>query len=73
MEDDKDPVTALRREIYEKTGCICAHIDELGIVLENRAHQDFTSKSYYYIVSTDHPAEAIHLTQAEIASKTTVQ
>lgn len=50
MEDGEDPISALRREIYEETGCSCDHIEELGIVLENRAHQDFTSMSYYYIV-----------------------
>jgi len=73
IEDGEDPVTALRREIYEETGCTCDHIEALGTVLENRAHQDFTSKSYYYIVTTDHPAVPIHLTEAEIANQTTVQ
>ena len=73
MEDGEDPITALRREVYEETGCTCDHIKELGIVLENRAHQDFTSKSYYYLVTTDHPAAPIHLTEAEIANQTTVQ
>lgn len=73
MEDGEDPISALRREIYEETGCSCDHIEELGIVLENRAHQDFTSMSYYYIVTTDHPAVPIHLTEAEIANQTTVQ
>lgn len=73
IEDGEGPVTALRREIYEETGCACDHIEELGIVFENRAHQDFTSKSYYYVVETDHSADPIHLTEAEIANKTTVQ
>lgn len=73
IEDGEDPETALRREILEETGCSCDHIQELGIVSENRAHQDFTSKSYYYVVTTNHPAEAIHLTDNELANKTTVQ
>lgn len=73
IEDSEDPLTALRREILEETGCSCDHIQELGIVLENRAHQDFTSKSYYYVVTTDHPTEAIQLTDNELANKTTVQ
>lgn len=73
IEDGENVLTALRREIYEETGCTCDHIEELGIVLENRAHQDFTSKSYYYVVTTDHAPEPIQLTDDEIANKTTVQ
>ncbi len=73
IEDGEDAVTTLRREIYEETGCTCDHIEELGIVSENRAHQDFTSKSYYYVVTTDRAPVAIHLTTDEIANKTTVQ
>ena len=73
IEDGEDPVTALCREILEETGCSCDHIQELGIVSENRAHQDFTTQSYYYVVTTDHPAEAIQLTENELANKTTVQ
>lgn len=73
MEAGEDAICVLRREIYEETGCICDHIEELGIVSENRAHQDFTSMSYYYVVTTDHVPESIHLTDDEIANKTTVQ
>lgn len=73
IEADEDTVTALRREILEETGCTCDHIEELGIVLENRAHQDFTSKSFYYVVTTEHTPEPIHLTEDELANKTTVQ
>jgi len=73
IEDGEDPITALRREILEETGCTCDHIEELGIVSENRAHQDFTCKSYYYAVTTDHAPEPIQLTADEIANKTTVQ
>ena len=73
VEDGEDLLTALRREIFEETGCTCDHIEELGIVSENRAHQDFTSKSYYYVVTTEHTPETIHLTDDEIANQTTVQ
>ena len=73
VEDGEDLMTALRREIFEETGCTCDHIEELGIVSENRAHQDFTSKSYYYVVTTEHTPETIHLTDDEIANQTTVQ
>ncbi len=73
VEEGEDVLTALRREILEETGCSCDHIEELGIVAENRAHQDFTTQAYYYIVTTDHEAEPIHLTDDELANKTVVQ
>ena len=73
VEDGEDLLTALRREIFEETGCTCDHIEELGIVSENRAHQDFTSKSYYYVVTTECTPEPVSLTDDEIANQTTVQ
>jgi len=73
VENGEDVLTALRREILEETGCTCEHIEELGIVTENRAHQDFTTRAYYYIVTTDHEAAPIHLTEDELASKTMIQ
>ena len=73
IEDGEDALTTLRREVFEETGCTCDHIVELGIVSENRAHQDFTSKSYYYVVTTNHTPEPIQLTDDEIANETTVQ
>ena len=42
VEDGEDVLTALRREVYEETGCICDEIKELGIVAENRASLDYT-------------------------------
>lgn len=73
IEENEDPVTALRREVLEETGCTCDHIEELGIVSENRAHQDYTSVSYYYVVHCEHESQPNHLTDDEIANKTTVQ
>lgn len=73
IEDGEDALATLHREIFEETGCTCDHIEELGIVSENRAHQDFASKSYYYVVTTDHTPEPIRLTDDELANKTTVQ
>ncbi len=73
VEDGEDVLAALHREIYEETGCTCDCVEELGYVYENRAHQDFTSKSHYYIVTCTHKAGDIHLTKNEIANKTSVQ
>mgnify|MGYP002515129181 CR=1 FL=1 len=46
VEDGEDLLTALRREIFEETGCTCDEVAELGIVQENRYSQDFTQNSY---------------------------
>lgn len=73
VEEGEDTLTALRREILEETGCTCDHIEELGIVAENRAHQDFTTHAYYYVVTTSQEAAPIHLTEDELANQTVVQ
>ena len=73
VEPGEDVLTALRREVYEETGCVCDDIRELGIVAENRASLDYTQTNYYFVVMThDVPGEN-HLTEAERANRTTVQ
>lgn len=73
VEDGEDVLTALRREIYEETGCVCDEIKELGIIAENRASLDYTQINYYYVVTTtDKPGEN-HLTESEQVSRTVVQ
>jgi len=73
IEPGEDVLTALKREIYEETGCTCDQIEELGYVYENRAQQDCASESHYYIVTCTGKGEGIHLTDNEIANKTSVQ
>ncbi len=73
VEDGEDVLTALRREIYEETGCTCDEIRELGIVAENRASLDYTQVNYYYVVTTTHAPSENHLTEAEQLSRTVVQ
>lgn len=73
IEDGEDALTALRREVFEETGCTCDRIDELGVVRENRACQDYTQESCYYVVYTEHCMNAPELTEAEKASNTVVQ
>lgn len=73
MEDSEDVLTALRREVYEETGCVCDEIKELGIVAENRASLDYPQINYYYVVTTTHAPGESHLTEAEQASCTVVQ
>ena len=52
--DEGDPLLhALKREIWEETGCTCDTIIPLGFIEENRAHADYTQISYYYIVHTN--------------------
>jgi 8-oxo-dGTP diphosphatase len=49
VEEDEDLETALKREIKEETGCECEILQELGCVSENRAANDFTQISNYYL------------------------
>ncbi len=73
VEDGEDVLTALRREVYEETGCVCDEVRELGIVAENRASLDYTQVNYYYVVTTTHVPGENHLTEAEQANNTEVQ
>lgn len=73
VEDGEEVLTALRREVYEETGCTCDEIRELGIVAENRASLDYTQVNYYYVVTTTHAPGENHLTEAEQLSRTVVQ
>ena len=73
VEDGEDVLTALRREVYEETGCVCDAIQELGIVLENRASLDYTQINYYYVVTITHAPDENHLTDEELANQTVVK
>jgi len=73
VEDGEDVLTALRREIYEETGCVCHEIRELGIVAENRGSLDYTQINHYFVVTTDHSPGENHLTEAEQNSRTIVK
>ena len=73
VENGEDILSALRREVLEETGCGCDQIKELGCVLENRAHADYTQKSYYYIVTTSGKMREAELTEEEQRNKTQVQ
>lgn len=73
VEDGEDVLTALHREVYEETGCVCDKIQELGIVTENRASLDYTQINYYFVVTTTHTPGENHLTEAEQDSRTVVE
>ena len=73
VEDGEDVLTALRREVYEETGCVCDEIQELGIVAENRARLDYTQINYYFVVTTTHTPGENHLTEEEQDSRTIVK
>lgn len=72
IEEGEAVLTALRREVYEETGCTCDEIQELGIVTENRGTLDYTQVNYYYVVKA-HRAGELHLTDAEASCGTGVQ
>ena len=73
VEDGEDVQIALRREVYEETGCVCDEIQELGIVAENRGSLDYTQINYYFVVTTSHTPGENHLTEAEQDSRTVVE
>ena len=73
IEDGEDVLTALRREVYEETGCSCDSLEELGIVSENRASLDYTQINYYFVVKTFETPNTTHLTEAERSNRTAVQ
>ena len=73
VEDGEDVRTALRREVYEETGCVCDEIQELGIVSENRASLDYTQINHYFVVTTARTADENHLTEAERDCRTVVK
>ena len=73
VEDGEDVQAALRREVYEETGCTCDEIRELGIVAENRASLDYTQINHYFVVTTTHTPEEPHLTETERKNRTVVK
>lgn len=72
IEEGETVEDALKREILEETGCTCDRIEALGYVEENRAHQDYTTISCYYVVTTDCTQQALMLTEDEKKHGTTV-
>ncbi len=73
VEDGETPQMALCREILEETGCTCDHVQDLGIIRENRFHADYTQISYYYVVTTTGAVWEPVLTESEKQNKTDVQ
>lgn len=73
IEEGEDEISTLIREIGEETGCICDSIQQLGMVSENRNHQNYTTLSYYFIVHTKTKSTSLRLTDAEIENGTTVK
>ncbi len=65
VEGDETPEAAVIREIWEETGCTCATIEPLGVVLENRFHADYTQIDYYFVIHASISDGQLHLTDNE--------
>ena len=65
VERGEDVLTALRREIYEETGCIPDTVTPLGRVLENRGSCNFTQDNHYFAITTSSQSPQAHFTPEE--------
>lgn len=72
VEQGEDLHAAVKREMWEETGCDCMIIGELGKITENRAEQDFTQERSYFVAKVTGKKGSLHLTDEEIAENTTV-
>lgn len=70
IDNGENERSALIRELFEETGCVCDSVEPLGVVSENRFHADFTSLSYYFVVHTKTKQTVLHLTDSEIENGT---
>jgi len=73
VEDGEDAVEAVKREIWEETGCRVTSLAELGRVEENRAHCDYTQIDYYFVLTTNDELFHPHLTDNERKNRTTAK
>jgi len=46
VEQGEDLHAAVKREVWEETGCECEIIGELGQIIENRSEHDLPGRSY---------------------------
>lgn len=67
VEENEDIVTALKREVFEETGCSCDEIIEIGCIIENRNHCNYTQHNYYYFVKTNTAEFNPSFTDSEIS------
>jgi len=72
VDPGEDFHAAVKREIWEETGCDCEIIGELGQISENRCEHDFTQERYYYMARVVGDIGELHLTDEEINENTTV-
>ena len=73
VEHGESVLDAIKREIWEETGCDIVAVEELGYVEENRAHCDYTQINYYFVLTTNDEQFSPHLTANELKHGTTVQ
>jgi len=72
VEPGEDFHAAVKREMWEETGCDCEITGELGWIYENRSEHNFVQQRYYYTARVVGEKGELHLTEEELATDTTV-
>lgn len=72
VDDNEDILAAVKREMWEETGCEIELIREIGVVFENRNEHDFTQEKYHYMASVVGDKGELHLTEKELATEATI-
>ncbi len=65
IDNNEEPTNAFKREVLEETGCIITIEKELGTIVENKTHDNFTQTSYVYVGGVIEDKKELNLTERE--------
>ena len=67
VDPGEDLITAVKREVFEESGCNCEIICELGYTFESLAENNLAQKRHSYIARVVGEKGELQLTEAEIS------
>jgi len=73
VDSDENLEEALKREIFEETGCHFSIIEELGYFEENCAKDNFSRNTYYYLIKIVGEKGRPQMTESEIENQAEIQ